>query len=497
MCIAIIKKRGVALPENFKEQCKQSYDSNRDGMGLAYYKDGEKKTYVSKGFFNFDEFWKELEFLEVKPEDSLLVHARISTHGKTDDKNCHPFVVSKKEDECCMVKGFTTKPVIIHNGVFSKYGDRTSDYSDTFHFANKYLTNPGVKEVLKYCPEKFDKSSKDIIILKDGVVTDVTNDFNGKVAILNSNGDINTFGYFLEDGGMLYSNTGYKTYTRNRGGVEDDYHSRAYDVYPKPSPTKEVSATGGVISKHKLMKLTSVEKTALIKKVLMLTEDTRDKYLIMTTSSLDSSIPSIARIPKGSIIIPQMYNEVVNTIRVIIDFKNSYLIPVAALLLQTENFNVFQYNSTDIIKKLGNNWGTQLILDMEKDTLDFINIKKHGVYSKQELRKMIYGWKITHLKDKVVRLVATTRSLNVLRTRGHSYLISNLERHKGKTGTITMPSGAVQDGMVCINLDILPGVKNLHTPIQAHLLDLGIENSKDKLKMLLESKQLNNSCAIN
>jgi len=121
MCIAILNTAKHTIK---RTHLKNSWDNNGDGAGILYIKDD--KMAVFKEMSNFDTFYN--KYLEIKQEHgdkNIVLHFRISTHGKVNEDNCHPFLV---DDEL----GF------VHNGMI--YDVPTSvDYSDTYMFNEKYL----------------------------------------------------------------------------------------------------------------------------------------------------------------------------------------------------------------------------------------------------------------------------------------------------------------------------------------------------------------------
>ena len=116
MCIAIYKPEGKKISKKVLKRC---YDANPDGAGFMFAED--KELHLHKGYFKFDEFYKEYKPHEKK---QTLIHFRIKTHGKLDKKNCHPFLVNNS-------LGF------IHNGIISGYGD--DKLSDTIQFNEAIL----------------------------------------------------------------------------------------------------------------------------------------------------------------------------------------------------------------------------------------------------------------------------------------------------------------------------------------------------------------------
>jgi len=123
MCIAILNTKGVTLK---KELLKNCWENNTDGAGMLYSKDG--KMEVFKEMKSFDVFYnKYLSVRKDSTKQNIVLHFRISTHGKINETNCPTFLVH--ED-----LGF------VHNGMI--YDVPTSkDYSDTYMFNEQVLKN--------------------------------------------------------------------------------------------------------------------------------------------------------------------------------------------------------------------------------------------------------------------------------------------------------------------------------------------------------------------
>jgi len=113
MCIIIVKPAGEVIPE---EHLEQAWWRNSDGGGFAYPKNG--KVIIQKGFFSFDAFLKTYSrAVKENPSAPFLVHFRLSTGGKIDGRNCHPFRIA---DDLALA----------HNGVFGSI-QATDEKSDT------------------------------------------------------------------------------------------------------------------------------------------------------------------------------------------------------------------------------------------------------------------------------------------------------------------------------------------------------------------------------
>ena len=156
MCIAILNKKEATLKRELLKNC---WDNNGDGAGLLYI-DNKKQMKTFKELKSFEVFYQ--EYSRVKKsygKRNIVIHFRISTHGKIDETNCHPFLVNDN-------LGF------VHNGMI--YDVPTSkDYSDTYMFN---------EVVLKNFTEGFEYNE---------IILDMLEGFIGgsKLVFLNSNND--------------------------------------------------------------------------------------------------------------------------------------------------------------------------------------------------------------------------------------------------------------------------------------------------------------------
>lgn len=131
MCIICFKPSGAPLPS--REILENCFYNNPDGAGYAIIRNGEKKVYYSKGFFDFEAFYNVLLSEKIKTSDIVGLHFRIATNGAIEEKNCHPFYVSENRESVYSVEG-TCKSILFHNGVLSKKYSFDKKVSDTFLF---------------------------------------------------------------------------------------------------------------------------------------------------------------------------------------------------------------------------------------------------------------------------------------------------------------------------------------------------------------------------
>ena len=202
MCIIAAQPVGTYIS---KETLKNCWENNRNGGGFCY-TDGSK-IIVFKELNSFNKYYAAfIEAQKANPESAFIHHFRISTHGKIDKTNCHPFLVSDTL-------------AFAHNGIISNAPLHT-DFSDTFMFN---------KVILKQLQPDF-LTNATIVSLIEGYIGK-----GSKLAFLDIYNTITLIneGAGVWDAGVWYSNTGYM-YSRyyDVGGVSTYFNSNP--IYKKP-----------------------------------------------------------------------------------------------------------------------------------------------------------------------------------------------------------------------------------------------------------------------
>jgi predicted glutamine amidotransferase len=167
-----------------KETLKRCWDNNPHGGGFTY-TDG-KRVQVVKEMSSFKRLWKSfVECRELFPKSTFIVHFRISTHGKINEVNCHPFKVSEQIS-------------FAHNGII-RNSSFSNDFSDTVMFNT---------EILQQLPKNF---------LENKVILRLVEEYIGsgsKLAFLTWDNTLTLVnekaGTWDAETGVWFSNTGYK-----------------------------------------------------------------------------------------------------------------------------------------------------------------------------------------------------------------------------------------------------------------------------------------------
>jgi len=177
MCIAILKPKGEKIEKSRLDTC---FFNNDDGAGYMFAKNGV--LHFFKGFFNFGDFWKSYSKNVVRNGNPMsAIHFRITTHGKTNVNNCHPFKINEN-------LGF------IHNGIIDMVKS-DAKHSDTSMFNEL---------VLKNLPKGFIKNPAISSLIEESIGA-------SKLVFLNNHGEylISNESAGKWDGNIWYSNNTY------------------------------------------------------------------------------------------------------------------------------------------------------------------------------------------------------------------------------------------------------------------------------------------------
>lgn len=213
MCLVSVCPKGTEKnSEKVRRFIMSGFDSNKQGSGFMYKRNGSNKIVIDKGYFEVESMIKAIEKAKLGLDDELVIHHRISTAGKVTPENSHPFIITDDPDECRETDITVSKPCLAHNGMFKeldKYEKLNPEMSDTFAFACYIMSDRRIMDLFLNDREKFD-------IVMDGVIG------YSKVAILFPDRDVEMIGKFIEDEGYFHSNGGYCKLVYNRGGVESE-----------------------------------------------------------------------------------------------------------------------------------------------------------------------------------------------------------------------------------------------------------------------------------
>ena len=179
MCIIAIKPAGSKRPTN--EQFKEMCTSNPDGFGyMTWSKDKGLQVYKT---MSEKEYMKRVK--KIPDEQPVVYHMRIATHGSVQAKNCHPFMSDDK------YWGFA------HNGILNIPNENDMTDSETFF---RRLAIPLLKRGFK------PNDNGDF----DAMVNNIIG--GSKFVFMDKHGKIYTYGQFIHDGELYFSNTSYQTW---------------------------------------------------------------------------------------------------------------------------------------------------------------------------------------------------------------------------------------------------------------------------------------------
>lgn len=123
MCIIVYNRDGKEL---CKESMRTAYDNNPHGYGIMWY-DGDRVLSLKEHDGGFQRLWETVERFKGVP---YALHLRWRTRGAQGLKQCHPHVVTSKDN------GAPEDVYLMHNGTLSGFQDHAK-LSDTNMFARK------------------------------------------------------------------------------------------------------------------------------------------------------------------------------------------------------------------------------------------------------------------------------------------------------------------------------------------------------------------------
>lgn len=192
MCIIVAKAKGIKMPDG--KTLLRCFESNPDGAGVMWAEQGAVQ--IRKGFMSyteFDSFISELGKRINLTDTALVMHFRITTHGNTNKETCHPFPLVRKISHLKRTS-FTTDIGVAHNGIIPIKCYKT--LSDTQTYIMRHLSY-----IKKTNPDFY----KDKAIMEK-----IEKDIRSKMCFLTKGEQIYTIGKFIEEDGVLYSNSSYE-----------------------------------------------------------------------------------------------------------------------------------------------------------------------------------------------------------------------------------------------------------------------------------------------
>tara|TARA_R100000808_G_scaffold2232_1_gene9259 strand:+ start:1427 stop:2170 length:744 start_codon:yes stop_codon:yes gene_type:complete len=168
MCIAVYLPKGKKLS---KEKFFQCHDSNPDGFGLMFARNG--KILIHKTLESAESAYADYKRISKGPAkgQNMVLHFRIATHGSVNKENCHPFRIDERL-------------ALVHNGIIHAVDThKYKDMSDTRVFAKEILAKLPLffewEDSIKRLIEEFIGHSK-LIILDDEGMAHIFNEHKGE-----------------------------------------------------------------------------------------------------------------------------------------------------------------------------------------------------------------------------------------------------------------------------------------------------------------------------
>ena len=191
MCIICVSPENVRQPD--RRTLATMFHRNPHGAGYMYARDG--KVHIRKGFMTLPALLNALDEEDFSKADPVVYHFRISTQAGINPQMTHPFPLSNRPAHMKALD-VDCRCGIAHNGIIQLTSDpRNREYSDTAVFIRDYLTK------IIQRPSDLRNAKRLELIYKLA---------QSKFAIMDGKGYIATVGEFVNEDGLLYSNTSYQ-----------------------------------------------------------------------------------------------------------------------------------------------------------------------------------------------------------------------------------------------------------------------------------------------
>lgn len=204
MCLLIVKKKGIDLPDDLEAICDEAAESNDDGFGFSTGEYIWRRPKIAPRKF------AHVLRKKIKKEDNAIIHFRYSTSGLNSRDNTHPFQLADGT-------------IFAHNGVIADKYKPNSGKSDTAELASRASN---VTDLFWRCKELEGPSNK--------------------FAILAPNKDLcivgEKYGSYGKDG-LWYSNDYWRRGNR-RWYTTSTYDTDYYDALDRNAGYSSYSGTG-------------------------------------------------------------------------------------------------------------------------------------------------------------------------------------------------------------------------------------------------------------
>ena len=193
MCIICVSPENVRQPD--RNTIANMFCRNPHGAGYMFARDG--KVHIRKGFMNLDGLLNALREEHFTAADPVVYHFRISTQAGVNPQMTHPFPLSNRPAHMKALD-VDCRCGVAHNGIIRLTSDPANkEYSDTAVFITDYLPR------IIQRPSDLRNTKRLELIYKLA---------QSKFAIMDGKGNIATVGEFLDEDGLLYSNTSYQPF---------------------------------------------------------------------------------------------------------------------------------------------------------------------------------------------------------------------------------------------------------------------------------------------
>lgn len=194
MCLIIYKPVGVEAPR--EEILKKAFVHNNDGAGFMIVRDGQVQGY--KGYMRLSDLVDTLREVDPQPNEKVVYHFRLATHGTVTESQTHPFPVSSNMEEIRALR-WSGHVGVVHNGVIFGFG------KDTYELHGEKVEYP-LSDTQEYVMTVMNEYPVNRLLFTNGIKKLIGLSTDSNWVFMREDGEIATVGLFLKAENLLFSN---------------------------------------------------------------------------------------------------------------------------------------------------------------------------------------------------------------------------------------------------------------------------------------------------
>lgn len=214
MCvIAYLPKEARSLS---KEELMAMWDKNPHGAGIMWLDDTSKVKF-SKGYMDFNSFYRDYLIVKEDYNYECAVHFRIATSGGINQQMCHPFVMTGDEELIKKING-KSDVCVMHNGIID--------------IDNRPTLNDTCEYIIRILYPEYEEDNRFFLHLTQRREMLIQNDIGYSKLLFFSKEGVKMIGDWKFKNGVYFSNLYWDTYKPTYKYFRNNYNDDYENFYP-------------------------------------------------------------------------------------------------------------------------------------------------------------------------------------------------------------------------------------------------------------------------